>query len=74
MTLFKKKLYFRNKLIRYLTWGQGSTLGCGSSEMTLLSLVGSGCRSNGKIIIVISVDESHCLGLTRNFPMSKIYI
>ena len=73
MTLFKKILYCRNILIRYLTWGQGSTLGCGSSEMTLLSPVVV-VDLMEKIIIVISVDESHCLALTRNFPVSKIYI
>ncbi|XP_027837521.2 probable E3 ubiquitin-protein ligase HERC1 [Aphis gossypii] len=47
------------------TWGQGSNLGCGSSEITLFSPAVVEDLMQ-QIIIDISVGDSHCLALTRN--------
>ncbi|VVC31643.1 Hypothetical protein CINCED_3A017272 [Cinara cedri] len=47
------------------TWGQGSNLGCGSSEITLYSPAVVEDLMQ-QMIIDISVGDSHCLALTRN--------
>lgn len=55
------------------TWGQGSNLGCGSSETTLFSPAVVEDLMQ-QMIIDISVGDSHCLALTRNCSVSKIFI
>ncbi|XP_025408544.1 probable E3 ubiquitin-protein ligase HERC1 isoform X2 [Sipha flava] len=47
------------------TWGQGSNLGCGSSEITLFSPAVVEDLMQ-QMTIDISVGDSHCLALTRN--------
>lgn len=53
------------------TWGQGSNLGCGSSEVTLFAPAVVEDLMQ-QMIIDISVGDSHCLALTRNCAVSDI--